>query len=421
MKKLLLISSLMCLALLLYAPIDEFMLREFHDHQRRYRQHLMETAENDTEREAAKNYKIKIRQYVLPDLKRVDRCISCHVGIEDPKMADRPNPLRAHPGDYLKDHDVRKIGCTVCHDGQGRALTFKDALALAGVHWDKPLLKPPFIQANCMRCHDVEELPGLEMVKRGQDLFLNNGCLGCHKFEGKGGQLAPELTYIADASPHLKYPVKLTEEKKSSLLHGNPNLAYIFESIKAPNAQPEITAMVDFHFADEEILALTVFLKGLSKREIPASYLAKRNQIRQRETFRGKALFNKYCIACHGKDGKGGVINRNYAKETVPALNTMAEKLFIEYKEDAEYLAELLMDGVDIENMSPPLDMEGRPRVLAQYRAIKDVIKKGSTAARAENDGPAPLLHMPNWGDGLTDSAVDSILAYMLLQYPWNE
>lgn len=422
MKKTLLIFSLICLGLLIYAPIDVFMLQEYHHHQKKYRDLLRELATTDAEQAEAAHYPIKIRQVVLPELRRIDRCVSCHVGLEDPRMEDQVNPLKTHPGNYLIDHDIRRIGCTVCHDGQGRALTHDDAMAVSeDVSWEKPLLRSPFIQSNCMRCHEVESIPGLETAKRGKELFLSNGCLGCHMVRGQGGQLGPDLTNIADASPHAKRPIGSGGEIEAHQMHGNINLAYIFESIKTPRAQPDTSPMLDFEFSDEEALALTVYLKGLSKREIPASYLARRRESHSTEILQGRALFAKYCSSCHNRGGKGGVENLNYAKKTVPALNTLAEKMFLEYEEDAEYLADLLRDGVDIENMSPPLDVEGRARVLAQYRAIKDVIKNGSTAGKADPEGPPPLLHMPSWSRGLKDDNIDSIFAYLLTIYPWED
>ena len=338
-------------------------------------------------------------------------------------MLAQPQPLRNHPGDYLIDHDIAKLGCTVCHDGQGRAMVAELAHATSIAGWEKPILRPPFIQANCLRCHEVEDLPGLETVKKGKDLFTLNGCLGCHQVESRGGTIGPDLTHIADASPRLKRPVTIEEAEQRDLFHGNVNLAYIFESIKEPQAQPSVTAMAmaEFGFSDDDAIALTIYLKGLSKREIPASYLARRIERRRTEVLQGRLLFAKYCSACHNKEGQGGIENPNYAGKTVPALNTLAEKMFLEYEEDAEYLAELLRDGVNIEEMSPPLDVDGRGRVLAQYRALRDIIKNGSTAAREDPEGPAPLLHMPSWAEGLTNKNIDSIFAYLLTVYPWQE
>lgn len=424
MRITLFVSSAICAVLLIYAPIETFMLQEYHTYQKDYRELLVGFATSDAERAEAERYPIQIRQLVLPDVDRIDRCISCHVAMEDPRTEGAENPLKPHPGNYLSDHDIQKIGCTVCHDGQGRALKRTEAHAFsAETHWDRPMLQAPFIQANCVRCHEIDELPGLEYVKRGYDLFNSRGCMGCHKLEGKGGQLAPELTNIADASTHLKYPKALGSETVSKVFHGNQNLAYIYESIKSPRAQPDITAMMDFEFTDEEALALTVFLKGLSKRDLPASYVSRRHaRLHQSENLQGKEIFAKYCTACHGPGGQGGVKNLNYGKDTIPPLDTLAEKMFLEYKEDAEYVAELLEAGVDIDEMSPPLDVDARARVLAQFNAIKNVIKKGSIAGKADPDGPAPLLNMPNWNSGgLKDADVHKLLAYLLIQFPWEE
>lgn len=421
MKKTLLISSIACLILLAYAPLDTFLLREYHDHQRDYRSALAQAASTESERTIAENYPIHIRQLVLPELKRIDRCVSCHVGMEDPRMEDYPQPIGTHPGRYLEDHDVGKIGCTVCHDGQGRALTANDAHAEDIRGWEKPLLKPPFIEANCMRCHEVDKLPGLEMALQGRDILLASGCMGCHKIEGRGGQIAPELTHIGDASPRLKRAVPVDVNSAGLGLHADGNVAYIFESVKRPRAQPDVTAMMDFELSDDEARALTVYLKGLCKSGVPASYLAERVQARQPEDAHGKELYNKYCVACHGEDGRGGVENRNYAKGTIPALNSMAEKMFLEYEEDAEYVADLLSNGEDILNMSPPLDVDGRGRVLAQYRAISDVIKNGNPAGKADPGGPDPLLHMPSWISGFSRTDIDGIIAYLLMQYPWDD
>ena len=421
MKTVLLVSSLVSMALLIYYVADEVVSPEYKGPQVKYRQRLRELATTEQARREASNYPVRVRQIVSRDLQRTDRCVSCHVAMEDPRMTGERNPLKTHPGTFLDTHDIREIGCTICHDGQGRALNSRDAHAVDIEGWGKPRLPTLFVYSNCARCHEEEDVPGADLLHKGRKLFFSKGCLGCHKYKGKGGKIGSDLTNIADASPHVKYP--LSEEAKQfvAAYHWNPNIAYLYEAVKLPQAQPTDTSMMDFDLTDEETLALTVFLKGLSQTGVPASYLAKLREKRQPEPLRGRALFAKYCVACHGEDAIGGVKNINYAKKTVPALNTLAEKMFLEYQEDAEYLAELLEDGTDIENMSPPLDVESARRVLAQYRAIKDLIKKGSPAAKADPAGPTPPLHMPVWATEFSDKAIDSIIAYLLRLYPWEE
>lgn len=418
MRKVVLVSSLIVVFVLFFEAYRENVGNEWRYYQKRYKEELKKLATNDQEKQLANTYEIKMRQIVLPELNRVDRCISCHVGIEDSRMGDAQQPLTVHPGDILDIHELDTIGCTVCHDGQGRAITAKEAHAVGIPYWEKPMLFQPFLQSNCFRCHNMDELPQLVKFHEGKKIFFSNGCLGCHKLEGKGGQLAPDLTNVADANIHLKHPVN---EDFIRQFHKNPNIAYIYESVKNPKAQPEVTAMPSFNFSEEEIKALTVFLKSLSARAVPASYLAQKRGGHQPEDVQGEALFRKYCVACHGIDAKGGVQNINYVKKTVPALNTLAERMFLAEPEDANKVAELLEKGVDITSMSPALDVPNRGRVLAQYRAIRNVIEKGSVAGKEDPKGAEPLLHMPSWAEGLTRKDIDSIISYLIKLYPWDE
>ncbi len=112
-----------------------------------------------------------LKQIWLPQMNRVDRCISCHVAIEDPSFGQITNPLKTHPKDYLEKHDPEKYGCTICHDGQGRAVNFKDAAADdPDVFWNKPLLRKPFLEANCYRCH-VDSLDQTPAYNQGIQRF----------------------------------------------------------------------------------------------------------------------------------------------------------------------------------------------------------------------------------------------------------
>src|SRR5450756_449823 len=43
------------------------------------------------------NADLVIRQDLLPGLQRVDRCTTCHLGVEDPTMKNAPQPFAFHP------------------------------------------------------------------------------------------------------------------------------------------------------------------------------------------------------------------------------------------------------------------------------------------------------------------------------------
>ena len=80
----------------------------------------------------------KVHQIVLDDIKydvnfakveTVDRCISCHLGIDKPGYEDAEQPFTTHPNldFYLSSsspHPIDEFGCTGCHAGRARGTSF---------------------------------------------------------------------------------------------------------------------------------------------------------------------------------------------------------------------------------------------------------------------------------------------------------
>ena len=133
---------------------------------------------------------------------------------------------------------------------------------------------------------------------------------------------------------------------------------------------------------------------------------------------RGKWLFRQQgCFLCHGPEGQGGVANRNYVKDTIPALN-LAERMMLFEPEDVTAILDHMKRGSRLEALSdsPPV-----PRFnvfLAQYHSVQDVIRKGSVAGKKDPKGPTPPLKMPPWGQQLSDADIDAIVAYLLTLTP---
>jgi len=107
LKVILLVSSLTFLTILLLAAFEENFTAEWRDHQRADAARLSELAKS-TGRPAA-HYPLEIRQVYLEGLKKVDRCVPCHVGIDDPRFTEAAQPLTVHPGDLLKHHPSEKF------------------------------------------------------------------------------------------------------------------------------------------------------------------------------------------------------------------------------------------------------------------------------------------------------------------------
>lgn len=136
----------------------------------------------------------------------------------------------------------------------------------------------------------------------------------------------------------------------------------------------------------------------------------------------GEYLYRqKGCVTCHGDAGRGDIVNFNYVKDTIPAHDTLAEKLFLDEREDADAFIELLLTGADLEEAKGETDIPQFVIVLTQYRAAKDLIINGKYCAKLDAAGFEPPLQMPSWREMLTDRDVDSIIAYLLTLYPWEE
>ncbi len=361
-------------------------------------------------------YPLKLNQIWLPEMNRIDRCISCHAAIEDPIFNQDKNPLKVHPKNYFKTHDSQKYGCTICHDGQGRAVNFKDASADdPTVFWPKPLLRTPFIEANCYRCH-LDRLDQTPSYNQGKLFFETNGCLGCHKRDGKGGIVGSELRGIGDASIHVKYPKTQVESAILAELNQNMNLAYIYEAVRFPKGQSEKTLMFDFKMSHDETMVLTVYVKSLSSfppgtQRLPMKLVTPLSILQT-----GKTIFELYCTACHGKNGNGGVKNPNYKDVYIPRLNTLSEQMFLHKKEHQDAVILLLDEFGDLLEAGSQPDIRGFFKVVAKYMPVKNTIENGRKAEKKDVKGPEPL-DMPVWNKSLSREEISSVIAYLISIY----
>ncbi len=256
---------------------DQF--REWKDWQRKYIRQELARASTPEQRVEAARLAVEVRQIVLSDPDRVDRCISCHLAVEDPSYAGLPQPLAYHPNHDR--HPFDKFGCTICHQGQGRATT-REAAHGPIEHWDRPMLEQRYIQSACAKCHLPSDIPEAPQLTRGQAVFDESGCIGCHKLHGSGGIIGPELDRVgANRSPewllkHFKNPAAVT-----------PGSA--MPPIKAGPADLEALTLYVLSFTGEPLSAYYVSMKTIPG--IPA----------------GRRLFQeKGCADCHSLGGKGG-------------------------------------------------------------------------------------------------------------------
>src|ERR1035438_6103937 len=68
---------------------DQF--REWKTWQREYIKDELARASIPTQKAAAARIQVEVRQIILPELNRVDRCTSCHVTVEEDRKSTRLN------------------------------------------------------------------------------------------------------------------------------------------------------------------------------------------------------------------------------------------------------------------------------------------------------------------------------------------
>ena len=150
-----------------------------------------------------------------------------------------PQPYSTHPrlDLFVSDsspHPMKNFGCTICHQGQGSATSFKWASHSPNTpkqshdwhdehgwfnnhHWILPMLPQRFEESSCLKCHhqvvDLEpsekypEPPAPKLVE-GYHLIRQYGCYGCHEINGWSGpesrigpdmRLAPNYHEVAES------------------------------------------------------------------------------------------------------------------------------------------------------------------------------------------------------------------------------
>lgn len=268
---------------------DQF--REWKTWQQAYLKNELARAANAEQRDAAARLPVEIKQFVLPELNRVDRCVTCHIAAEDPSYGGFPEPLTYHPNHA--QHPFEKFGCTICHQGQGRATT-REAAHGRVAHWEHPLLPMKYIESACAKCHLPTDVPQAPKLARGREVFEELGCIGCHKLHGIGGVIGPELEHVgATRGPE-----------------------WLLAHFKNPGAVTPGSAMPAIQASAADLDALTLYVLSFTGEPMGAYYVSA-------ETIPspavGRRLFEeKGCFACHSIGGKGGAIG--------PALDEIAKR-----------------------------------------------------------------------------------------------
>jgi cytochrome c2 len=284
------------------------------EYQREYKTYL----EEHVGTQSASSFEFSVKQIWLPELAGVDRCVSCHLGYDNPGLVDAPQPFTAHPD--IEPHPFLKMGCTICHGGQGYALKKENAHGEIE-YWDWPLLgtrlakkyglssQRDLIQINCNICHrHEEETVGMGKINLAKKLITQKKkCQTCHIIHGKGGTVGPDLTFVGDKPAERfdfsRVTTKLIESEKPLSM-----LSWHFEHFMDPKAVVQDSKMPFEEYSVEEAWALSLLMMSwkninlpimlVPKEKPPAEEPVARGKLSQIEW--GKQLFeSKYCSVCH--------------------------------------------------------------------------------------------------------------------------
>lgn len=357
-----------------------------------YQQKFLRTLARDERR----GMTVGIKQLILTDLKRVDRCMSCHIAIDKPQLELGVEPFKAHPGEYLAWHPPERFGCTICHGGQGLATEVRAAHGDVK-HWEEPLLRGVLVQASCRQCHgNLEKIAAdVPALIKGIQLFKAQGCYACHKIGEFGQTVAPELTDVGSKPYALMKAdfefVEGTDDRINWIKQKLANPRKInpgFRKEELPPGEEEVfpTAMPNFGLSEEAIEALTVYMLSLTDEKLPASYVIparpEPEPLYASSVEAGRAVFEKHgCAGCHGAGGLGGRKNWNaQLGEEEPSL------VYVKAYYDRESLKELIRNG-----------RQPVPRL---------------NPAR-----PAPALYMPPWKEKIPEEDLEQLVDYLFSLY----
>ncbi len=189
----LLLSSVVTLACLLVAIVSEHSLKPWRVYQAGFGELAAQRAR--AEGKAPPSFSPGIKQITSSAFEVADRCTTCHLGMDDPDMANAPQPFRSHPAWVFEVHPPEKFGCTPCHGGQGLATTVEDAHGNVE-HWDDPLIPAGYYEAGCGSCHTHLNVSGGAFAEYGERVFERNDCFACHRINGRGRGDGPDLSTI---------------------------------------------------------------------------------------------------------------------------------------------------------------------------------------------------------------------------------
>jgi cytochrome c551/c552 len=382
------------LVLLLMWTVGAEYAPEWKKYQREYYRLLAERTDDPIIKKRILTTPLEIKQVWNPKLGITDRCMTCHMGVNNPKMKDVPQPYKVHPNST--QHTFSDIGCTVCHEGQGMATTKHAAHVMEDLEarfspfdeqhsgWSRPMLPLEYVQASCNKCHNVREapIPGANRLNAGWQLVQEKGCRTCHYIVDRGAKQAPELSIAG---------TKFYNASGYSEAFHNVRFGYLKESLRCPQA----------NLSHEAALKCTASLA--SPRSPSAS-----------ATLSGANLVKKYqCTNCHSFDTPNKIVgpslydigkrqNEQYIRESILEPDKVVVTGF------PRGVMKATLTGVGLYK-----DLQQNPAIIESLVQYLTSLKGRTQDEEAQQQAQAtPAVVMPNFH--FTDEELRNVVIFLL-------
>ncbi|MCW8133398.1 MAG: c-type cytochrome [Planctomycetota bacterium] len=360
---------------------------------------------------------------------RVDRCVVCHKGIDNPDPAFKSldgdqKVLKAHPRLDLfvsanSKHPMKVFGCTICHQGRGMGVSFLRSAHTPQNHeqgeawrakygwntldqhapgqplWDAPMLPLQYTEASCAKCHKgVDKVPEAAKLNKGREIFRERGCVNCHV-----GTTDPDLAWMGRIGPDLRHLGEKTDSSWTRRWIENPwefrpdtKMPRIFGLENRKEAGGRALQVAEASYDQNHAMTLTGKEHPRDPAEVEAitTYLFATSKLRERklpappkgDAAKGKQVFAQVgCLACHSTTAaKDKYAFNNHG----PDLSRIGEKvhpawLFDWLKNPKHYWAETRMPSLRLS--------DDEAANLTAY--LLETMKSEHAAPAAEPEAPA--------------------------------
>ncbi len=241
----------------------------------------------------------EVKQVVVNDLKedlvylgmpKVDRCMTCHVGIDKKGFEDAPQPYTTHPRlDEMvgpsSPHPMSEFGCTTCHAGRSRGVSFNTSAHSPSSqeqameweeqyhwhpmhHWNNPMFTKQNMEAGCFKCHSGNmPIKGADNLSLGMALIERSGCFGCHQMDRweDTPKIGPNLAKIASKTTE-DWTWKWINDPRG--FRHNTWMPHFFnvtnnsDPVSIKRAGQEIHSMTSYLFSESEEYKMSRMPKG---------------------------------------------------------------------------------------------------------------------------------------------------------------